>query len=268
MKIMSNAKEIKNIILEISKIKFRYNNDSKTYECNNKSPREIPKNHFTELHKNFKHLFLIQLKENCNKELILKYIDIAKTEISNVNKDSLYQAVTYNDRKEKGLNTDENIIDFKDINTIISTQQAVLLKIKSKLEEELEFVDFRTSVDYQQQIETNDFDSSNIPFSDSGRATFKMSKKESLMLLYILEQCELMIFESDDQRRMFIENSFNFTEVRKNKNEGKALPLIGTSSEISDFKSRIKVDVDSNNRTLEKLLKKLTETIHLFEFKK
>lgn len=265
---MSNAREIKNIILEISKIKFRYNYHTKAYEYNNKSPREIPKNHFTELHKKFKHLFLIQLKENCNKELILKYINIVKTEISNVNKDSLYQAVTYNDRKEKDLNSEENIIDFNDINTIISTQQAVLLKIKSKLEEELEFVDFRTSIDYQQQIETNDFDSSNIPFSDSGRATFKMSKKESLMLLYILEKVELLVFENDDQRKRFIESNFNFTEVRKNKNEGKSFPMIGTSSEISEFKSRIKVDIDSNNKVLEKLLKKLTETIHLFEFKK
>lgn len=263
---MSNAREIKNIMLEISKIKFRYDNQTKAYEYNNKSPREIPKNHFTELHKKFKHLFLIQLKENCNKELILKYIDIVKKEISNVNKDSLYQAVTYNYRKEKDLNSEENIIDFKDINTIISTQQAVLLKIKSKLEEELEFVDFRTSIDYQQQIETNDFDSSNIPFTDLGRATFKMSKIEALMFLYVLEKEGLLQFENDIQRAKFIEGNFNYTEMRENKsNFEETCEMKGVGKEFSNFVAY--TDGKKNNDKLKKLLQKLNETVHMFQFK-
>ena len=66
------------------------------------------------------------------------------------------------------------------------------------------------------------------------------------------------------KRRLFIENNFNFTETRNNPNKGIALPMKGISSELSDFSSY--AEGNSNNKTLEKLLDRLLETIHLYEF--
>lgn len=265
---MSNALEIKKSIIEIGKAKFRFDDNLKDYLFNGKSPRAIPKDYYSQWHKNFKDRLLTQLKENCTKELLSTYIGYTKNEIKNVKNESDRLRLSYVFIKSKGEISDGAESTYNDISIILSTQYSVLLKIQSKLEEEFEFVGFKTSIDYQNEYKFDDLDTSNIPFSDSGRATLKMSKKESLMFLYVLEQNNLMTFDSDDQRRKFIENNFNFTEVRKNEMEGTALPMKGTSSEISTFRSTIKSDVNSNNKTLEKLLKRLNETIHIFEFKK
>ena len=265
---MSNALEIKNSILEIGKAKFSFNDNTKNYTFNGKSPRAIPKDYYSQLHKKFKDRLLTQLKENCTEVLLDKYIEYTKTEIKKVKNESDNLRVSYVFLNSKGRISDEAEGTYNDIRMILSTQYSVLLKIQSKLEEELEFVSFKTSLDYQIESETTDLDTSNIPFSDSGKVTFKMSKKESLMLLYLLEQNELIEFEGDNQRRKFIENNFNFTEVRKNKDEGKPLPMISIGSEISKFKSRDKDELKSNNKTLDNLLDKLTDTIYAFKFKK
>lgn len=265
---MSNALEIKDSILEIGKAKFSFNDNTKNYTFNGKSPRAIPKDYYSQLHKKFKDRLLTQLKENCTEELLDKYIEYTKTEIKKVKNESDNLRVSYVFLNSKGRISDEAEGTNNDIRMILSTQYSVLLKIQSKLEEELEFVSFKTSLDYQIESETTDLDTSNIPFSDSGKVTFKMSKKESLMLLYLLEQSELIEFEGDNQRRKFIENNFNFTEVRKNKDEGKPLPMIGISSEISKFKSLDKEELKSNNKTLDILLDRLTNTIYAFKFKK
>ena len=105
---------------------------------------------------------------------------------------------------------------------------------------------------------------SDIPFKSIERATFKLSKKEALMFLFVLEEQQLLEFESIEHRRLFIEKNFNFTETRNNSNNGKSFPMKGVSSELADFKSY--TEGASNNKTLEKLLKKLQDTIHLYQF--
>ena len=75
---------------------------------------------------------------------------------------------------------------------------------------------------------------------------------------------QLLEFESIEHRRLFIEKNFNFTETRNNSNNGKSFPMKGVSSELADFKSY--TEGASNNKTLEKLLKKLQDTIHLYQF--
>jgi len=265
---MSNALEVKKSILEIGKAKFSFNDNIKNYTFNSKPPRAIPIDYYSQLHKKFKDLLLTQLKENCTKELLDTYIEYTKTEIKKVKNESDNLRVSYVFIKSKGEISDEAEGTYTDISMILSTQYSVLLKIQSKLEEELEFVGFKTSIDYQTESKTTNLDPSNIPFSNSGKATFKLSKKESLMLLYILEQNKLIEFEDDNQRRKFIENNFNFTEVRNNNNEGKPLPMIGINSEISKFRSLDRDELKSNNKTLNSLLERLNNTIYEFKFKK
>jgi hypothetical protein len=262
---MSNALEINKCILDVGKTRFRYNIDSKDYTFNGKTPRSIPKDYFSQIHKKFLSLLLTQLKENSPKELLNKYIETAKNEIKSLNTETLYQSVTFKDRKAKGISTDENDDDFEDINIIISIQKSVLLKIHKKLEEEIEFIGYKTSADYQKENEIVDLDTNNILFSDSGRVTFKMSKIKAMMLIFILEETKLIQFENNKQRRKFIENNFNYSEYRENSNQDESKPMIDVISDISRLKGP--QHSKSNNKLLSKLLKELEETIHLYEFK-
>lgn len=261
----SNAQKIKKCITDIGKAELEFSNNISINTYNGIQPRATPNDYYTQLHHKFNQLLLIQLKENCPKGLLEKYIELTKGEIQKLKIKGEYIIETYSLLKFKDINSEIAKESYNDIKAILSTQYSVLLKILSKLEEELEFYDFKTSADYQTESDVSGLSTSNIPFSDSGKVTFKMSKKESLMFLYVLEQESLIEFDDDNHRRKFIENNFNFTEVRQTENEGKPFPMIGVSSEISKFKSR--VDAKSNNKTLEILLNKLNNTIHQFEFK-
>jgi hypothetical protein len=264
---MSNALEIKKCILDVGKTKFIYNTDSKDYTFNGLPPRSIPKDYFSQIHKKFLSLLITQLKENSTKELLNKYIETTKNEIKNIGIERMRLTVTFNDRKAKGFNTDENDDDFEDIKIIISVQKSVLLKIQSKLETEIEFVGYKTSADYQEENEIIDLDTSNIHFSDSGKLTFKMNKKTVLMFLFILKKLNLIEYE-DKQEIRFIQNNFNYTELRENNSKfNKPCPMIGVRTEISNFESNDNATIKGNNKTLEILLKKFKETIHMYEFK-
>ncbi|MGZ0014827.1 hypothetical protein [Yeosuana sp. AK3] len=261
---MTNAEKIKKIILEIGKAKVTFSDKEKDYLFNGKSPRTIHPKHYTNLHRDFNKYLYAQLKDNCNEELLQKYIVYTKEQIDNLNTAKNQHRVNFLLQNKHGELSDDAESTHEDIRVIVATINSVLSKIQLKLEKELEFVNYKTSIDYQNESENLDLDSSNIPFSDLGRATFKMSKKESLLFLYVLEQYNLIEFENDVQRRKFIENNFNFTEVRNNENKDKIFPMVGVSSEISNFKSYI--NIKSNNKLLKKLLDKLETTIYQYKF--
>lgn len=262
---MTNAEKIQSIIKEIGNAKITFNRKSKDYLFNGYSPRAIDSKYYTTLHADFnKHLY-IQLRENCDKELLQKYIVYTKQQIENLTNVKNQHRVNFLlQRKHKELSEDAESTH-EDIRTVTATINSVLSKIQLKLENEIEFIGYKTNADYQSESDKIDLDSSNIPFSDSGRATFKMSKKESLLLLYVMEKEGLIEFESERQRIKFLESNFNYTEVRKNKNFDKAFPMAGVNSEISALKASH--EANSNNKLLEKVLTKLNETIHMHQFK-
>jgi len=98
---------------------------------------------------------------------------------------------------------------------------------------------------------------------NSEKATFNLSKKESIMLIYILEKSNLLNFQNEEQRRRFIEENFCFTEMRDNNDKGKSLPMKDVSSEISKLKSYS--DAEANNKVLRKLIYKL-ESLDSYKF--
>jgi hypothetical protein len=136
--------------------------------------------------------------------------------------------------------------------------------IINSLNGELSFLKFTSSDESKTEIPLLNTKSNQI-INNFGRARFNIGKKESLMLLYILEKSNLLIFENDEQRKKFIEGSFSFTETRNNHNKGNSFPITDIASDISKFKSF--AEADSNNKTLEKLLEKLNKSINEFEFK-
>ena len=258
---MRNALGIENCIIQIGNSKFSIDKNTNEYLFNNEIPRLISEDYFTKLHEEFNKRFIIQLKENANKVLLEEYIKLTITKIEEVKEKSNNLRVNYVYLKSKNQFPDTAINSYNDITAIFSTQSSVLLKIKYQLEEGLKYIDFPTSVDYP-ETESN---INTIPFSTSDKATFNLSKRESLMLLYLLEEHKIIEFKDKDHRRNFIEYNFQFRELRKNINEGSILPMIGISSELSKFNGRH--EKKSNNRTLENLQKKLKEAIEYFEFK-
>lgn len=259
---MRNAQLIDKCINVIGKAKFSFDKKTNEYLFNNKTPRETPKDYYTKLHKEFNRRLVIQLRENATKDLLEKYIKLTENKINEIKETSNNLRINYIYSKSVNLIPDSAIDSYNDINCIFSTQSSVLLKIEHKLKNGLDYIDYPTSFDYL----NSELDINTIPFSESDKATFNLSKKESLMLLYLLEKGELIKFNSTEQRKKFIEYNFSYTEIRKNDNNGKILPMVGISSEFSKFDST--AEVNSNNKTLENLQEKLKEAIEYFEFKK
>lgn len=268
---MDSYTEIKICIKEIGQAKIEFQANTKDYTFNGKPPRDIPQDRYTKLNELFESYLSNYIRQNCTVEDINKFITITKKTIQQLKLSGDNHRVNFLLSRSKNELTETATLNHEDINSIISTQKLVLSKILNILYDKVDYLNSRVDNKTASKIDNfavdfNETDSSDIPFKHIGRATFKLNKKESLMLLYILEQERLLEFESIEHRRLFIESNFNFTETRNNTNNGNAYPMKGISSELSDFSSY--TEMTSNNKTLEKLLKKLNETIHLFEFKK
>ena len=261
---MDNSTEINISIAEIGNSKIIFSTSKGNYLFNNKVPREISPDFYEILYNKFESFLLVQIREGIMLEQIEEYILNTKNTISKLISTSDAHRVHFLFSKSDKVLSDEAESTHYEIANIISIQKAVLNRVLLKLYATIDSYK-ENKIDDLLSEEIPNIDSSIIKFDNIGKATFKLSKKETLMLLFILEQENLLEFESIEQRRLFIENNFNFTETRSNPNKGQALPLKGISSELSDFISY--TEGDSNNKTLEKLLKRLLETIHQYEFK-
>ncbi len=260
---MDNSTEINICIAEIGNSKIDFNISNGNYLFNNKVPREISPDFYEILYNKFESFLLVQIREGFIIEQIEEYILKTKSTISKLISTSDAHRVDFLFSKRDKILSNEAESTHNEIANIISIQKAVLNRVLLKLYATIDSYK-ENKIDDLLSEEIPNIDSSIIKFDNVGKATFKLSKKETLMFLFILEQENLLEFESIEQRRLFIENNFNFTETRSNPNKGQALPLKGISSELSNFSSY--VEGDSNNKTLEKLLIKLQETIHLYEF--
>ena len=84
------------------------------------------------------------------------------------------------------------------------------------------------------------------------------------MLIYVMEKSGIIKFKDDNHRKEFIENNFAYTETRDNENKGGTFPMVEISSDISILKGS--QHKSTNNKTLEKLIKRLEETFFKYNF--
>lgn len=96
------------------------------------------------------------------------------------------------------------------------------------------------------------------------KATFNLSKADSVMLIHMLEVCDLIKFENNAHKISFIEQHFNYTELRNNDDFMKAKSIQGVQVELSNLKSNDKDSRKRFNKNLESLQEKL-ETIMDFK---
>lgn len=209
------------------------------------------------------HKILIQLKEKSDVELLHKFINLIDTNGLKLN--NLYHEY----RRKLSESNNSNPIYSESVPIIcklIDSKLDVLTNLKQDLITKIANFDYIISTDF----DYNTFSESNQKHEKETavRATFNLSKKESLMLLYILEEINLLKFDNNAQRKNFIEQNFNFTEVRNNEFYGKSFPMTGIQSEYSKFNSNDREELKSNNKTLENISKKLITIMEEFKFEK
>jgi hypothetical protein len=93
--------------------------------------------------------------------------------------------------------------------------------------------------------------------SINNKATFNLSKTDSIMLIYMLEKCNLIKFESTSHRNSFIENNFNYSDLRNIQIENKVQPMKGVGVDLANIKSNDKTSRVRFNKNLESLKDKL-----------
>jgi hypothetical protein len=229
---------------------------------------EILKSEFEkveELNSNLEDKLLIQLRENGDVELLQNFMVLAGE------KENALMVLYHQFRSQLAdpNNTNPvNDISIPIVCTIIDYKLDSLSTIKKDLHTKIAFYKYKISSDFNNFSETLLSPNLNINNGTAGRATFRLSKKDSLMLLFILEEKNILKFENNAQRKSFIEQNFNFTEVRKNGSYGKSVAMTGIQSEYSKFNSNDRNELKSNSKTLENLSTKLTTLMEEFKFTK
>ena len=253
-------------IAEVGDARVQLVEKTGTYIFNGKTPREIPAEFYEKIYKRFEGYLLIQLKERLTLDEVDEYIKSVRDKNSRLISASQAHRIHYLLSKRDGVLSEVASAAHDDILNIFSAQKIVLNQMLLKLYEVKDSLLTNTAEELIIVEPTESVESNLIHFDGGGKVTFNLSKKETLMFFYVLEKEGIIQFESDEKRRIFLESNFNYTEQRNNPNRGNPIEITGAGSELANFKSV--VFVDSNNKTLDSLLKRLKESIHLFEFKK
>jgi len=262
MKGFSNASQISECIKEIGTIRVHQSKEnSDEFLINNKPVDSNIINHYNDLFHQFKVRLYTQLLRKCDIALLKKYIDDSKEAKKTISILNLKLKNDYFDyKRENRLLIAENT---QQVRTKLIKIERILDNIISIIEDERDNFDYRITADYEEILNLLTTPVIKPEYGIAGRAIFNLSKKESIMLIYILEKSNLLNFQNEEQRRRFIEENFCFTEMRDNNDKGKSLPMKDVSSEISKLKSYS--DAEANNKVLRKLIDKL-ESLDSYKF--
>ncbi|MEO0037624.1 MAG: hypothetical protein RIQ59_835 [Bacteroidota bacterium] len=143
--------------------------------------------------------------------------------------------------------------------SIVGVQSNAFLKIATLLEETLKYYEYTSVEDFKKllsELEEND-DNHCERIQPINKVTFNLSKTDSIMFIYMLEKCNLIKFESTSHRNSFIENNFNYSELRNINSENKELQMKGINSDFANIKSNDKESLKRFNKNLESLKDKL-----------
>lgn len=215
--------------------------------------------YYEELFNNFQNLLNIERLEKSDIITIHNYLTEAKVAKAILEENFKVYTHNYNSSLYENLSSyEKNLYAYNKL--AFSLKIETLSLIVNSLNQEISFLNFTpTTGSKKDLIDLN----TAFKTDNSEKATFNLSKKESIMLIYILEKSNLLNFQNEEQRRRFIEENFCFTEMRDNNDKGKSLPMKDVSSEISKLKSYS--DAESNNKVLRKLIDKL-ESLDSYKF--
>ena len=259
--------EVTSSILEVGEARIVLEPSTRNYLFNGNIPRDIPIDYYQVLYQKFESNLLIQIKEGITIERVETYISRTKEVISNLISVSDFHRVNYVKSKNNNKLSEEAESTHDNIARIISTQKTVLNRILLKLYDVIDFVKEKV-IDENKVMEENlAIETNLIALGHAGRATFRLSKKEALMLIFLLEENKIIEFEDRFQKIKFMENNFNYVVQSENHAKfNQACPMIGTGKEFTNFVSNDVKTIESNNKTLNKLQDKLEAIISDYEF--
>jgi hypothetical protein len=214
--------------------------------------------YFSSILKDFKHSLYKQLIEKCDSNLLLKYIEDANNVKIEINKN--VQRFQKNPKYvgSSSLPNESKKNEYRFGNKILSKQDNTIRDILKFLDEVLIAVDYTSVEEYKKilfELEGN-FEEEMV-INENNRATFNLSKTDSLMFIYMLEKCNLLNFESDSHRNSFIEKNFNYYDLRKIQCDNKVQTMKGVGVDFANIKSNSKPSLKRFNKNLESLKDKL-----------
>ena len=218
------------------------------------------KKHYSLILNEFKHSLYKQLIEKCDSNLILKYIDDANNVKNEINKNiqSFQKNPKYvgSNLLPKESKRNEYRFGIK----ILIEQDKTIKDIIKFLDEILIAVDYTSVEEYKRilfEFEGENENEVEVITNSNNRATFNLSKTDSLMFIYMLEKCNLLNFESDSHRNSFIEKNFNYYDLRKIQSDNKVQTMKGVGVDFANIKSNSKPSLKRFNKNLESLKDKL-----------
>jgi hypothetical protein len=236
-----------------------------SYTVNGKSPREVPIEHYLLLKKKYDEKLYIQLKKNPKKSLFDKISEAIGAGIFSNVKEQRKQLASYEYRKTTDQLTDSNIASYNEIVAILNAQYDILDLMKRQLVIFAELSDFIIDSDFVEDKEPKRVHGTGvIDYPHISKATFRLNKKEALMLIYVMEKANLLEFENETSRNKFIENNFNYTENRQSQLQKTILAMKDVNSDFSNLKAYYQSA--TNTRSLERLRKKINTTLSNFIF--
>lgn len=256
-------------IKEIGYVNIAFDSEKKDYVLNDKNPEEIPQDYLTKLYELFDTNLSIYLRHDFKIDDINEFIEITKETSAKLKLVGDNHRVNFLLSIKKGELSDSATQTHENINSIISTQKLVLNKVLVNLYSCQDKINTNTPEAFL--IENNsdkETSSSDIPFKIVNRATFKMKKKESLMLVHLLEKCGLLEFEDYLHKCKFMEANFNYTETFENSRNFKdVLPMKGTGKEFTNFDAFS--ELKQSKKTFEKVILKLESVMNYeYDFKR
>ena len=273
-----NALKISEKIKKINEIKFNLNSiirGVKPFSSRFESDESMT-NYYDEIYIDFKKLLYKQMIQNQSAKLLLIYIEEAN-KIKDEIKDEIesYDIKGKNNYLAKTISKNKTEFDkfeYHSGNNILLKQHKTVDNVLLILNNLLKYIDYTTENDYKILLSEIEVENNHNEISyPNNKATFNLSKTDSIIFLYMLEKFNLLKFESTTQRNSFIEQNFNYTEYRNtgntsDENENIAKELTGINVEYSNIKSVVKSNVKRYNKRLD-LLKDKIQFIMEYEFK-
>lgn len=146
-------------------------------------------------------------------------------------------------------------------------QYQTITKVENRLKDEIKyFVSTSNQTDTVNSTVINKSGTYPPKPKPTNRVVFSLGKKQVIIFIYVLEKSGIISFANEEHRRVFIEDNFSYTELRKNENEGRKLEMINVNSDIAKVKGGH--HSDENNNTLGRMVKNFIQIFEDFKFTK
>ena len=259
---VTNISRIKELIIQIGKCDLKYDHNSKSYNLNDFNTIGLDVDYYSSLNNEFNQKITLQLaNKKLDNKMLTELIKNINSSLEYVKEKKDQQRVTY--LLDKSSLTQDMLSNQEFTSSILEAQFSTLNNMNKfliKLFEELDYILDEELAELKSKTSSYLSSSENVKLPEIGKAIINLRKKDSLSLLLLLEEINMIDFSNSD-RNKFIEQNFNY---KNDNNEIK--PLTKINSDISNLKDASTYK-QRNQKSFERLIKKITLGLESFDFK-